>query len=97
MVRSYIAGTREAIRLTMPDQTRCAVTPHPGRFPRRPPVPLDHPRADTRWPSIRESDTLKCLVPDNWSGNFDDGIEAVGVIVAVQYEGRGRRRRSMKQ
>jgi len=36
MVRSYIAATREAIRLSMPDRTRCAVTPHPAN-PARPP------------------------------------------------------------
>src|SRR5260221_10371763 len=32
---------------------------------------LDGRPADARWLSIMESDTLKCLVPDNWSANFD--------------------------
>jgi len=50
---------------------------------------------DARWPSIVESDTLKCLLPDNWPANFDNvarfrllrglGGTMLGVIIAVQY------------
>jgi hypothetical protein len=29
---------------------------------------------------------LKCLVPDNWSANFDSATAAVGEDCAVQYE-----------
>jgi hypothetical protein len=50
-----------------------------------------------RWPSIRESDTLKCLVPDNWSANFVKPDAVVGVVVAVQYDGWDRGRRSMSR
>ncbi len=32
-----------------------------------------------------ESDTLECLVPDNWSANFDVREMLSGFDVAVQY------------
>lgn len=33
-----------------------------------------------------ESDTLKCLVPDNWSANFEVREMLSGIVVAVQYD-----------